>query len=81
MTEHLHAKEVGAPNPELKNSPIVEDTDEFFEFAGQEIPDTAACYFNGQTYKEGDYVCSGSELLRCVKGVWLSEGSCDPDNP
>jgi len=81
MTERIHAKEVGAPNPELKTSPIVEDTDEFFEFAGQHIPDTPVCYFNDKVFPEGDYICSGSELLRCVKGVWLCEGSCDQDNP
>lgn len=73
--------QVGAPDPELRNSPIVEDTDENFEVAGQEVSEDAVCYFNDQMYRNGAYVCSGSDLLRCERGAWVRTGSCDPDNP
>jgi hypothetical protein len=27
--------------------------------------ESGVCYFNGVGYRIGEYVCSGSELLRC----------------
>lgn len=73
---------VGAPDPELKNSPIIEETDEEFDSMAQESEELDACFFNNVTYRNGDYVCSGSgELLRCESGLWVREGSCDQDNP
>jgi hypothetical protein len=81
MTERVHAHQVGAPDPELRNSLVVEDSDYDFDVRGQEILETGICYFNGQHYVESTYVCSGDELLRCEKGVWVRMGSCDPVNP
>lgn len=73
---------VGAQDPELKNSPIMEEDDEDFEVLPQEIDGLRVCYFNSAAYTHGDYVCSGSgELLRCENGLWVRDGSCDPDNP
>jgi hypothetical protein len=72
---------VGAPDPDARTSQIVEDTDYDYDVLGQEIPETAECYFNNQTFRDGDFVCSGSELLQCKNGAWIREGSCDPDNP
>ncbi|HHM06408.1 MAG TPA: hypothetical protein ENJ19_11825 [Gammaproteobacteria bacterium] len=81
MSEGKQAVQVGAPDPEHRNSPIVEDTDEDFEVAGMALTEDAVCYFNSHAYRHGDYVCSGSELLHCRKGTWVRVGSCDPDNP
>lgn len=81
MSERIHAPQVGAPDPERRNSLIMEETDEEFDFAGMEMPETGACYFNDTAYMEGQFICSGSELLLCTRGGWLREGSCDPDNP
>jgi hypothetical protein len=81
MTDRIRAVQVGAPDPELHNSPIVEETDEDYEIAARTLPDQPLCYFNGHGYRHDQFVCSGSELLRCVCGVWVLEGSCDPDNP
>lgn len=73
---------VGAQDPELKNSPIMEEDDEDYEAIAQEIDGVRVCYFNNAAYTHGAYVCSGSgELLRCDNGLWVREGSCDPDNP
>jgi hypothetical protein len=81
MPERIHAPRVGAPDPEKRNSPIVEDTDEEFEVLSQEMTEAPVCYFNDRAYDDRLLVCSGSELLRCVRGMWVREGSCDPDNP
>jgi hypothetical protein len=73
--------QVGAPDPELKTSPIVESLDEEFEVIAQEVEDLPICYFNNAVFESGKYVCSGSgELLHCDNGLWLREGTCDPDN-
>lgn len=82
MVQHTKPPYVGAPDPELRNSPIMEETDEEFEVLAQEAIEQSFCYFNGVAYPDGQFVCSGSgEMLRCQRGVWVSEGSCDPDNP
>ena len=68
--------QVGAPDPELETSPIVgEDEDVEVE------PNVAggACTFNGTTFRIGDFVLSGTELLRCeAPGVWVREGELRP---
>jgi hypothetical protein len=66
--------EVGAPDPELKSSPVVDTEIEEGEFSGIE-QDVQVCYFNGIRYASGDFVCSGDEILRCENGVWVRSGS------
>ncbi|MCK4587099.1 MAG: hypothetical protein KAU29_07140 [Gammaproteobacteria bacterium] len=70
MTSEQITTQVGAPDPELNTSPIVEDTDEEFEVAAQEVEDSPVCYFNNSSYPNGKYVCSESgELLHCNSGL------------
>lgn len=72
---------VGAPDPTMKTSPIMEETDEDFEVIAQQVEDKGYCYFNNATYADKTFVCSGSgEMLRCESGVWVQEGTCDPEN-
>ena len=67
---------VGAPDPELKNSPIFDEEDNDYLSLDLEL-EASVCYFNGEPYAIGQYVCSGDELLRCEeRGVWKREGSC-----
>jgi len=67
---------VGAPDPELKNSPIFDEEDDDYLSLDLEL-EASACYFNGESYDIGQYVCSGDELLRCEeRGIWKREGSC-----
>ncbi|MDT8321378.1 MAG: hypothetical protein RQ826_12705 [Xanthomonadales bacterium] len=74
--------QVGAPDPELKTSPILEEYDEDVPVLTQQYDELPVCYFNDVPYESGSFVCSGSgELLKCEKGVWVNEGGCDPDNP
>lgn len=72
--------QLGAPDPELKNSPIIDEA-EFDEHAAS--PDLeieqGACYFNGEAFRLGEYVQTGSEVLRCSgRGVWVREGEKRP---
>lgn len=65
--------QVGAPDPESRTSPIIDDS-EFDEEAGSRDLELqqGVCYFNGAAYRIGSYVQSGSELLQCTGGgVWV----------
>ena len=68
--------QVGAPDPELKNSPIIDEFQEEVEEGSRELElAEGECYFNGATYPIGTSVQSGSELLRCSGGgVWIRQG-------
>jgi hypothetical protein len=69
---------VGAPDPELRNSPIFDSSDSDSLSLDREL-EAGQCYFNGQPFTLGQYVCSGAELLRCEdRGVWVREGGCEP---
>ncbi len=82
MTERIHLIQVGAPDPEQDNSPILDESADN-ELSGAEAEATvfASCRFNGVAYADGSLVCSGDERLLCSRGVWLRSGSCDLDNP
>ncbi len=73
---------VGAPDPELRNSPIIEETAEDMAELERQLPEGGAgCYFNGTAFAPGTVVRSGSDLLRCDAGAWVRQGSADPDHP
>ena len=80
MTKTGHPVQVGAPDPERKNSPILDhDNFDLGEVTFDFEPETGVCYFNGQAYPIGEYVCSGSEMLHCEeRGVWVKKGPCRP---
>ena len=79
MPQSRTTPQVGAPDPEAKNSPIFDEDDQDYLSLDLEL-EASACYFNGKSYRIGDYICSGNELLRCEeKGVWVREGDCAPD--
>jgi hypothetical protein len=64
--------QVGAPDPELKNSPIFDEYDE--PSLDLEL-ETGVCYFNNVAYPTGQFVLSGSEMLHCEeRGVWVRRG-------
>ena len=78
MNLQVHKQQVGAPDPELRTSPIFDEADNEYLSLDAELEE-GLCYFNDQSYRLGDYVCSGNELLRCESaGVWIREGSCHP---
>lgn len=68
--------QVGAPDPELKTSPIFDEDEDLSPDLELE---TGACYFNGRLYAVGQYLLSGSELLHCEqRGVWVRKGEMRP---
>ncbi len=76
MPNTEHKPQVGAPDPELKTSPIFDDAD-LDSFSMDAEMEEGFCYFNSEVFRLGDFVCSGNELLRCEdRGIWIREGSC-----
>ena len=47
MMHHPSIPQVGAQDPELKNSPIAEEEDEDTDVIRQQVPGEPVCYFNG----------------------------------
>jgi hypothetical protein len=80
-TQHRSIPQVGAQDPELRNSPIAEEEDEDTDTVRQQLPGEPVCWYNGGEYRHGDYVASGSQVLLCSYGVWVEAGSTDPRNP
>ncbi len=73
-----HIPQVGAPDPERRNSPILDDEDE--ELPTEIEIETGVCYFNGVAYPLGSYVRSGNELLKAAeRGVWMRVGELRTD--
>lgn len=67
-------EQLGAADPERKNSPIAWEADEDTEALREAVPDEAVCLFNDRAYDDGTVVKSGSVLLRCDRGIWLPVG-------
>lgn len=68
---------VGAPDPTLDTSPILDEEDE--ASLDDEI-ETGVCYFNGAAYPLGSYVLSGEEALHCERrGVWVRATEVRPE--
>lgn len=68
---------VGAPDPELKTSPIL---DEYADMSLDQELETGACYFNNAVFPVGQSLLSGSEMLHCEqRGVWVRKGEMRPE--
>jgi len=78
MSKTTHPVDVGAPDPERRTSPILDEDSAGDEDLTVDLePETGVCYFNDQAYAVGDFVCTGDELLHCEeRGVWVRKGSC-----
>lgn len=74
MSEGRGMQDVGAQDPELKNSPIAEEMDEDSRYLREEVPGESVCYFNGKAYRDGALVKSGESVLRCDSGIWVDVG-------
>jgi hypothetical protein len=72
-------KDLGAPDPELKNSPVAWEGEEDTETLRASVPAEPECFFNSRAYANGTVVRSGSTLLRCDLGIWVP--ATDPENP
>ncbi len=77
-----HAPQVGAADPERRNSPLQTDPAQSFELLREQVGDeSAGCYFNDVYYGEGSDVLSGSTYLRCQRGIWIEIGTQVPISP
>ncbi|HVN41292.1 MAG TPA: hypothetical protein VMT50_00810 [Steroidobacteraceae bacterium] len=81
MLQHQNIPQVGAQDPELPNSPVADEEDEDTDVVRQQVPGEPVCLFNGRAFKHGEYVASGSQVLKCSYGVWVESGSTDERNP
>lgn len=71
-----NAPQVGAADPERRNSPVQTDPEQSFELLREQVGDeVAGCYFNDQLFADGSRVLSGSSYLRCERGIWVEEAS------
>lgn len=62
---------VGAPDPELRTSPIFDDRDDELPSLDMEL-ETSGCLYNGVRYPIGQYVAADGEVLRCEeRGIWV----------
>ena len=73
--------DLGAQDPELKNSPVAWEADEDTDALREQAPGAAVCYFNSDAYEQDTVIKSGDVLLRCSYGLWFPVASSDPDNP
>jgi len=76
MKKTNQTPQLGAPDPERRNSPIIgEDLNEENLLDLDFEIETGVCYFNDVSYPLGQYVHSGDELLHCEeRGVWVRKG-------
>jgi hypothetical protein len=74
-------QQLGALDPERKNSPVAWEADEDTETLRESVPDEAVCFFNDLAYDHGTVVKSGTALLRCDHGLWLPAGATDESKP
>jgi ribonuclease Z len=73
--------QLGAPDPERKNSPIIDESEYDEHEASPDLEiEEGVCYFNDEAFEIGQSVRSGSELLQCSeRGVWVRKGEKRPD--
>lgn len=81
MTPHAGTRNVGAIDPKLKTSPVLEETAEESYEPRHHVPDPSICFFNGEVFATGEFVRTGAAVLKCQNGVWVEVGPADPDNP
>jgi hypothetical protein len=77
-TDQHSIADLGAQDPELKNSPIAWESDEDSEALREEIPENPVCHFNNESYSHGTVIRSGTVMLRCDYGIWVQARPSDP---
>ncbi|HJR70097.1 MAG TPA: hypothetical protein VKA43_08670, partial [Gammaproteobacteria bacterium] len=74
-------QQLGALDPERKNSPVAWEADEDTETLRELVPDEAVCFFNDVAYDHDTVVESGTVLLRCDHGLWVPAGVTEESKP
>jgi len=73
--------DLGAQDPERKNSPIASEIDDDTETPREAMSEEPVCFFNDEAYAHGTVIKSGTALLRCDFGLWVPAGPSEPWNP
>jgi hypothetical protein len=73
--------DLGAQDPELKNSPVAWEGDEDTETLREAIPEEPECFFNDRAFSHDTVISSGSMLLRCDRGLWIPAGPGSAGKP
>jgi len=81
MKQHGDLPDLGAQDPERRNSPVAEEGDDDSDVLRQAIPGEPFCCFNDTDFPHGAYIRTGTVILRCDRGIWVPVGPSDPDNP
>lgn len=81
MSERIAAHQVGAPDPEKRTSPNLDDTDAYHAAQAQQLRERAGGYRNDGNCRRGAQACIGAELSRGQDSLWLRQGSCAPIHP
>jgi hypothetical protein len=76
-----HPPQLGAQDPERKNSPVAWEQDEEVDAVREMVPEEPTCFFNDRAYVHGTIIGSGSALLRCDNGVWVPTGPAVAGKP
>jgi hypothetical protein len=74
-------QQLGAQDPELKNSPVAWEGEEETETLRESVPGEPVCFFNDRAFEHGTIISSGTVMLRCDHGLWIPAGPGDPSNP
>ena len=77
MASHAGTPNVGAMNPKLKTSPMLEKKAEESYDRGRQVSGDAACLFNGELFATGEFVRSGAVILECRRGLWVEIARAD----
>ena len=65
----------------MNTSPIAEEGNDDTETLRSEVPGEPVCYFNNKSFATGDFIKSGTAILKCDYGIWIPAGPGDPENP
>lgn len=65
-------RQVGAADPERRNSPWQSDPEQSYELLREQVGDEVdCCYFNDERFADGAEVVSGAVRLKCERGIWV----------
>lgn len=81
---NVRTRDVGALDPELKTSPIAQETSEDWQLLrGRKCPSARprCATSTAKRSRPDQFVCSGTVVLDCLEGLWIEIGPADPRNP
>lgn|GEM_PF-1341331 len=81
MNDAENIEQVGVQDPELRNSPVADESSDLEYDIHENVSGLTCCFFNEKSYPNGAFVCSGTDMLRCDRGVWEPAETSESDSP